>query len=244
MARRAGVMVQWALACGFAWACTGLQAAVLFNQGGSGLPGVTSATAAGSGRAVFDDFTLTQDALLTRVEWTGGVLSAADPSGVASAPELKFFVALRSDDGSGAPAAAPLAQLTDFAVLPRVALSATDSQAVFRYGLDLPAAVGLSAGTRYWLQVTALFDGVPTDPTLAWDWSTSGSGNGVAAVFMPGPGANANGYAPLATDLSFSLIGSARNPVPEPPLLALMALAAALAAGAASRAQKRSSSRR
>ena len=207
-----------------------LQAAVLYNQPGSTLPGQRSADLI-SGRAVFDDFTLATDALVTRVEWTGGIVSAANPSGVATAPDVSFFLSLRTDDGFGAPDPNALAVLTNFTVVPGLALSSSNSQAVFQYGLDLQSAVNLSANTRYWLQITALFTGPSSDNTLHWDWSFGGGGNGLSYAFQPGPGANANGYASFQSDMSFSVIGTSGNTVPEPSGLVLLALGCAAAVG-------------
>lgn len=207
-----------------------LQAAVLYSQPGSTLPGQRSADL-NSGRAVFDDFTLATDAQMTRVEWTGGIVSAANPSGVATAPDVSFFLSLRSDDGFGAPDPNALAVLNNFTVVPGLALSSSNSQAVFQYGLDLQSAVNLSANTRYWLQITALFTGPSSDNTLHWDWSFGGGGNGLSYAFQPGPGANANGYASFQSDMSFSIIGTSGNTVPEPSGLVLLALGCAAAVG-------------
>jgi hypothetical protein len=207
-----------------------LQAAVLYSQPGSTLPGQRSADLS-SGRAVFDDFTLAADAQMTRVEWTGGIVSAANPSGVATAPAVSFFLSLRADDGLGAPDPNALAVLTNFTVVPGLALSSSNSQAVFNYGLDLQSAVNLSANTRYWLQITALFTGPSTDNTLHWDWSFGSGGNGLSYAFQPGPGANANGYASFQSDMSFSIIGTSGATVPESSGLVLLALGFAAAAG-------------
>jgi hypothetical protein len=201
-----------------------VQAALLVDQPGSSLPGFTSADGNnGSGRAVFDDFTVGSDFTLTRVEWTGGNVSSFSGVDAATAPPVQFLLSIRADD-NGKPDQNPLLALTaGFQTIVGTELSASNDKVVYRYGLDLAALPALNANTRYWLQITALFSGAAQ--SLTWDWSAGSGGNGIGSYYDNAVG----GYVNASGDRSFSLFGDAATHVPEPQsaLLLLLGLAGA-----------------
>jgi hypothetical protein len=192
---------------------------VLVDQPGSTLPGVSS-TVSGGGRGVFDDFMLAADSQLTRVEWTGGLVSASTPSGLATAPDVLFKIGVLADNG-GDPGALVGDILASHTLVTGTLLSSSSSQAVYRYGVDL-SGLDLTAGVRYWLAINALFSTPPSDPTLTWDWSPGTLGNGQSRYFDTA----LNDYVDVAGDLSFTLIGNAATPIPVPGTLALVLAAA------------------
>lgn len=212
-------------------------AALLVDQPGSSLPGFTSANPNGSdgtGRAVFDDFQLGSDFTLSRVEWTGGTVSSGTASILPQAliaPDVQFLLSIRPDDGTGQPADLPIHSLTaGFETIAGTLLSSSDTQNVYRYGIDL-GGISLNANTRYWLQITAMFTAAA--PNITWDWSDGSGGNGDGAYYDTTLAAYVNG----SGDRSFSLFGDLAGSVPEPhsALLLAMGLAAAFAAGSSRR---------
>lgn len=196
------------------------QAALLYEQTGSSLPGLTSANGNnGSARAVFDDFTIGSDFSLTRVEWTGGNV-ATGPVDATTAPAVQFYLSIRPDDGTGKPGGVPVVELANFQTIAGSVLSSSPGEVAYRYGLDLAAMPTLSANTRYWLQITALFSGAAQG--LTWDWSAGAGGNGIGSYYDTTLGT----YVNASGDRSFALFGNEpRVDVPEPHSLALLVLA-------------------
>lgn len=213
-------------------------AALLVDQPGSSLPGFTSANPNGTdgvGRAVFDDFTVGSNFTLSRVEWTGGTVASSNLVDATAAPPVQFLLSIRPDDGTGKPGDLPVVSLTaGFQTIAGSVLSASPSEAVYRYGLDLAAMPTLNANTHYWLQITALFSGAAQ--SLSWDWSAGIGGNGIGSYYDTSIG----DYINASGDRSFSLFGEERvSAVPEPDGAALLVLTFA-AAGMASRRRVKS----
>lgn len=211
------------------------QAALLVDQPGSTLPGFTSANPNGldgAGRAVFDDFLLASDFTLSRVEWTGGTMSTGTISALPQAliaPSVQFLLSIRPDDGTGHPDDVPIQGLTSgFETIAGTLLSSSDTQNVYRYGIDLPSGLSLNANTRYWLQITALF--TAPAPNITWDWSDGSDGNGIGSYYDTTSGT----YVNASGDRSFSLFGDKATNVPEPHSALLLVLGLAAAAFASS----------
>lgn len=211
-----------------------VQAALLVNQPGSSLPGFTSANGNnGSARAVFDDFTIGSDFTLTRVEWTGGNVSTSSGVDATTAPAVQFYLSIRPDDGTGKPGGVPVVELANFQTIAGSVLSSSPDEVAYRYGLDLAAMPTLNAGTRYWLQITALFSGAAQG--LTWDWSAGSGGNGIGSYYDTTLGS----YVNASGDRSFTLFGDGpRADVPEPHSVLLLVLGLAAAGFATSRRRR------
>jgi hypothetical protein len=130
----------------------------------------------GPGATVFDDFTFTGGANITRVSWQGiycrEVANAAAPAPTATA----FIIAFYADQAGRPNAAAPLYQIT-------VPISSVNEMldrnqanlncgttpttwAFYSYSTVLPTAFGAEAGRKYWMSIQAQ---VPTQQPF-WGW--------------------------------------------------------------------------
>lgn len=197
-----------------------VNALIILDQPGSTLPGLRSTSTSGlSGRGIYDDFQLASDFTLTRIEWTGGLVSFSSPSGTINPPNVGFFGGI-AEDLLGQPDGPVV--LNDISSPIEVFLSSSSlpggiTTVVNRYSVDLSNPVTLHGGQKYWLGINASFVSLPSDSSLEWDWAFGSGGNGQALVY--------NGSiprTPVANDFSFTLIGSAiPASVPEPgmPLL-------------------------
>lgn len=195
-------------------------ALVIYDQPGTTLPGLRSTTS-GGGRGIFDDFELTSDFTLTRIEWTGGLVSFSSSPGTIDPPGVNFMGGI-IEDLLGEPDGTSLAPTVSNPT--EVFLSSSSlggiTTVVNRYSVDLDSPATLNAGQKYWLAINAFFDALPDDPTLGWDWSFGAGGNDHALVFT-----GAVPRTPVDNDFSFTLIGSPiPTSVPEPDMLLLLGI--------------------
>lgn len=193
-------------------------AAIIYDQPGSVLPGLTTTASDNVGRSIYDDFQLASDFTLTRIEWTGGFVSSSAPPDTIASPPL-FFNGGIIEDQSGEPTGAILAGISN----PIEVFLGSNSVAglttvVNRYSIDLATPVTLNGSQPYWLGINALFNAVPEDSTLEWHWAFGANGNGQALVFIVETG----DLTPVLRDFSFTLIGSPIRSVPEPGMLLLL----------------------
>ncbi len=175
-----------------------------------------------AGQQVADNFTLTQDANLTQIEWWGIYLYNNSPA------TDSFTVRIFADNGSGAPQITP----TNLAgTLTRSGTGQTITVPVFftsvtadiyHYTLDLGTALNLTAGD-YWLSIV---NDTATDTNDNWYWLTSNANSGNARS-RPDDGTPWN--TGLGNEMAFRISGTTVSPtppgtVPEPAALSLLGL--------------------
>jgi hypothetical protein len=189
-------------------------AAIIYDQPGSTLPGFNS-----DGRGIYDDFELASDFILTRYEWTGGTVSFSDPP--IDAP-LFLWGGIGKDDSSGQPEDIAITAFTGPTAV-AMSSSSTDGRTVnvYRYSVDLSSPVTLQGGQRYWLGINGSFPSIPSgSDALQWHWAFGAGGNNQALLYE-----GAIPRTPLASDFSFTLIGSTiPTSVPEPGMLLLLGI--------------------
>lgn len=170
-----------------------------------------SVTAFGGGYRVSDDFRITSGTQLSKLCWYGGyfnynTLVGCAPSGGDSPDDFRITI---YDDNSGLPGkviAGPVAPINmvktntgvDVTYLARLVRR-------YRYEADLPAAVNLTPGVCYWLEIVNTTTG-----QCLWHWETSQiMGNGVSAQKNGGPAGRANWYSfdLAAEDFSWCMPG-------------------------------------
>src|SRR5687768_3304534 len=190
-----------------------VNAAIIYDQPGSSLPGQNS-----GGLGIYDDFQLGSDFILTRFEWTGGIVSIFSPPPPDASPFLWGGIA--EDDSSGQPDGPAIVNFTDAdtteVFISRFSLPEGGTAEVYQYSVDLSTPVALEAGQRYWLGINGSFPSIP-DSTVQWHWASGTGGNSHALRyegFVP--------RTPLDSDFSFTLIGEQiPTSVPEPNMLLL-----------------------
>jgi len=163
--------------------------AVLYSQAGiaddvgvgpSGLLAVGSSCPFENSSA--DDFTLADSAQLTRIEWQGVYFGAASNfPGV----DNNFHITVYLDNGAGNLGAV----VADFpsvtvskALAPRPPIFGTNP--VYDYGADLPAAVSINGGQRYWLSINGDPSGA-AGPVFGWLASPEGNAADTPALDNP-----------------------------------------------------------
>ncbi len=166
-----------------------VRAEVLYSQAGiagdtgvgpSGLLAVGSSCPFNNTSA--DDFTLDENAQITRIEWQGVYFgSASDFPGA----DANFHLTIYEDNGAGNVGAVvadfPSVTVTK-ALAPRPPL--LGSNPVYDYAADLPAAVAVDGGQRYWLSVNGDPAGA-TGPVFGWLASPEGNAADTPALDNP-----------------------------------------------------------
>lgn len=168
-----------------------------------------------SGFQTYDAFTLAQTASLETVAWSGFWLDFTAPvPAAAPAPDVtNWFVGLYDDNGgqpgalvwSESPSAATVQSTFRVNVVWNVGTSF--NVAYYDYVFHLPAGVGLTGGSTYWLSVMA--DGGSAPQSFAWLGATGGDSS------------SRQNNGAVSGDRSFRLEGT----VPEPATLLLLATA-------------------
>jgi hypothetical protein len=176
---------------------------------------------------MYDNFTLSNGAVVTRVTWQGGYYGPPQAGNIIS-----FELTLWSQDSMGGPGTQLATRLVtgnanETSVGSELGTGATaaDGNLVFNYSANI-APLSLAAGFNYWFSIVADLDynNVPLDPignptVGAWGWHTAKDGFG--------DGASVQDYYTSATtydrsvinnDLAFTLEGTV---VPEPPSIML-----------------------
>jgi hypothetical protein len=160
-----------------------------------------------TGPQVFDDFTLTSPAAVTRVEWQGiycvPIVAAPAPVPTASSFTVAFY-----PDANNAPdrsnplsvATYPIGRVAQTFVSsnPNATCGAATPTSIplYSYSLTLNAPFLASAGVRYWLSVQA---NTP-DMTVFWGWMNGTPSNNRSIQILVTGAANV-----LATDRAFAL---------------------------------------
>lgn len=123
----------------------------------------------GDGQQEADDFALGAPSSIDQVRWWGSYGATPDP-----APADDFLVRLYNDV-AGAPAVNPFSEIAVNPTRAATALTASvfgghDGGTVYEYVASLPAPVGLSGGTTYYLSI------VNNTATSRWGWLEDGDG--------------------------------------------------------------------
>jgi hypothetical protein len=150
--------------------------------------------------AVYDNFTLTNNSLVTDVHWQGAYA-------IATTPGNTLFTVTFWSDNAGQPGSV---LLTENFVGANETLLGNDAAGTptFNYAVDLTAPFLATGGTQYWLSVVANLNVPPV-----WGWH-DGIGDGLGFVDFLGT------RIPIVADRAFELTGT----VPEPASLSLLAL--------------------
>jgi hypothetical protein len=163
----------------------------------------------GFGQQVADDFQLAGPFLtITQVQWWGGYGFNPDPS-PGDNFKIRFFY-----DIDGSPVVDPFTTMSASS-LSRTVTSLTasswgshDGGTVYKYLVDLPAPITLSAGTTYYLSVI-------NNTSSTWGWLEDGS----PSHWYRLSDSNSWQYSGRDTNLSFELLA-----VPEPATLLLLSM--------------------
>jgi hypothetical protein len=175
----------------------------------------------GSLYTTFDDFTLTQDATITNVQWQGSYDSQPVAGGISQ------FALIFWSDSAGLPGQA-LATYDILGSAGEDLVGISDGWYEYSYSANLPTSFVAAAHTTYWLSVQPTVNFPPQ-----WYWRESTGGDDRCAQIIrsisPYPTASAG-------DCAFTLSGT---PVPEPSAFALLGVAALGLMGWAWRRRKR-----
>lgn len=182
------------------FAAAAAEATVLYQRAPAGTTNTPAARSAGD-RTAYDDFSLSDQAQVTSIDWIGfsGPGSEFQIGIYASVPGVPISV----------PAATPLFQVT---VTPTVTPDA-DFSFVRHFAADLGTSFLLEADTLYWLAIRNVTPG-----GSFWGWNGDGGGISISQ----GP----NGYGFNAISLFFTLNGEFVTDVvavSEPATLSLFA---------------------
>ncbi len=173
----------------------------------------------------FDNFELTQTALVTEVTWQGSYNDFVNPSNNPADPNTISFELVFWSDAAGEPGIALLSQTLPIANVSAtfVGLTSPSSFNVFNYVTDLPIPFLAQSGTPFWLSIFSNSSSF----TPLWGWRTGSGGDGMS--FQENLATGAEGA--VNFDRAFSLSG--QNAVPEPGSLVLttLGLAAAMLRG-------------
>jgi hypothetical protein len=161
----------------------------------------------------YDNFTLSNAAAITSLDWQGFTFSTDNdgPGGPVQSFNINFYA-----DNGGQPASEPLfsetvsytattAGTTDF-------FNNGESETVDNYTASLALPFTATAGTTYWLSIVGTIDA----PDL-WSWSEGSGGDGTSLQFSNGILAPV-GFTTRANDEAFTLLSA----VPEPSSIGLL----------------------
>ena len=186
-----------------------------------------------TGSKVYDNFTLQVDSLITDLHWYGTYdrdfvtpRSAIDFrieffGSTGTAPDIAGGALYSNVFDAGTVGVNDGTQVSEIATGAQIVDGDGVNRAQFRYDLDpLVPSFAATAGTEYWLAITALqaFDH-PTLPDPNWAWQIGALGDGVAYQFMADPADPFDGL--IATDMAFTLTGPMAGVIPEPGSVAI-----------------------
>lgn len=181
------------------------------SAGDSGLVSNLLAATPGIGSRCADDFRVTDGTSLSSLCWYGFYFdfNSGTRCGVPSGDSADQFVVTIYDDASGLPGnsiSGPTTLSTVTKTDTGVDLNYLQNPVRrFKYEATLPAAVAVSPGTCYWIEIVN-----HTSGQCLWLWETSAlSGNGVCAQKSSGPAGTMNWFSfdLVIDDLSFCLPG-------------------------------------
>ncbi len=155
-----------------------------------------------------DNFGLASSSSLTGFKWWGGYFGGDDSAGD------DFLVTLYSDLG-GLPGSAPLSvDVGSGATRSSTALVEAGGDSVFLYEFSLAAPVALASGTYH----------IAVDNRSGADWLWLSSSDGDGAISYRDTGGIWDAFPDI--DMSFTVLGERQSqPVPEPTVPALLAVA-------------------
>ena len=192
-------------------------AAPLYTQtsdfpGSTAIASQTDINGVGDVNAAYDNFTLTDPAVITGISWRGGYVLPANPVAMAS-----FTVSFYGTTGAGEP---DTVTVLNENIVPGnagetlVGTNSSRTVRLFDYQLTLPTPFVASAGTKYWMSIVA--DKAGTLPQ--WGWSSGTGGDGIMYAESVTLGGVVRRR--LAFDLAFTLSGTNVPPTNTPPALA------------------------
>ena len=152
---------------------------------------------------IADNFTLTQDAEVTGVNWWSVYMD--EPAATET-----FSISFYYDDGTGAPQPGSFvgyAATTVQRINTGVPYGGFNLYEIYAYSFDLPSALALNAGTPYYISIVNT-----TDDDDDWNWLMSTGPDGTCWVRQSyGPWPNTIPY-----DLAFELTAEDQEIIPEP----------------------------
>jgi hypothetical protein len=155
---------------------------------------------------VWDNFTLSSNAMITGIVWYG----VYDPLKFGKGgPVLDFSVSIYPSIPAGTEPAIAGAPLVTYQTGGNAGESAAGTVAgatLYAYTFNLPTSFVASAGVKYWLQIEASQQGLVPD----WNFVAGSAGNG--SHYWRGRGAGGDiMYRSLPGDAAFSLLGTTQS---------------------------------
>ena len=154
----------------------------------------------------FDDFRLTENASIRRVEWFGSY------SARVHEPVVESTIAFWSDEAS-LPGQLLVSYRTQGSAFEQFVQSDTLFTA-FHYGTDLGIPFAASANTKYWMSIQLSVAFPPQ-----WFWRDGLGGDDRSALIT---GSVSDKPSPISHDRAFALFSSTPAPIPEPSSLILI----------------------